>query len=786
MIRRAVLTALAALLVVPAAAQAVPDQWTRWQSNVFTPQNQWRDSHVRALDHTWGGRIWAGTEGNGVFTGIAPGLSWTHHSGGLNGAARDIRAFHTPTDGTVLAGTSVGVFQSVNEGAWTPLGQGAGADKLNAGVQALTNSGSTLLAGVASGGVWKSSNGGNSWTATTGMLPAESVWALVRHPAVQNRVFAGTQSGVYRSENGGSTWTLSSDGLPFANVYEIAFDPANPLFMYVATSSAGVFKSLNGGLTWINANGPDIDTDLGNLSVQSAMAFPGGVGGADSPTFFAGTNDGVWVTTDGGLEWGKMSTTGLQNPLIRSLALNPTTPGLLYAGTQAAGLHVIPLAPPDNTAAPAAPSGETEIGAKLTSADGTWDGTKPMKYAYRWYSCSNNSQTSSCDEIAGETKKTYVIDIDDLGTDDYVRSRVSAKNVVTLGAGVDETYSAPTAAITGAAPNAPAISSFANNPSLSPTDSLPVGTTYTLTTGNWDTGAKAPTSYAYQWERCDSGGGNCVPIAGATSSTYTSTIADTTHRLRGQVTATNGSGNTTKQSKQTAQQVYRAKPVNQVKPSILGDAVPGGTLSSNAGVWKGEGIEYFRTWQACDADGTGCVSIIGADKITYTILGIYEGKRLRLRVEARNGQGSNFTELAYSDLTPVVKKPSAPGAGGGGAASGGSGSGSGSPQPPAPPKVVPQPPRVTPKPAALPLLTKAPALSGRARVGKRLKATTGAWTGATRFRFQWLRNGKAIKKATKGSYKLKRGDRGKRIACRITAIGAAGTTIAVTKAMKVR
>ena len=776
MLRKTVLAAFAALLVLPASALAVPDTWVRWQSGAFTVENQWRDSHVRALDHTWGGRIWAGTEGNAVFTGIAPGLNWGHHAGGLNGAARDIRAFYTPADGTVLAGTGGGLFKSVNEGAWQPLGQGAGANKLNAAVQAITDSGGTLLAGVASGGVWKSGDGGNSWSPTTGMLPAESVWALVRHPAVPNRVFAGTQSGVYRSENGGSTWTLSSDGLPFANVFEIAFDPANPLFMYVATSSAGVYKSMTGGLTWTSANGEDFDTDLGNTSVQSAMAFPGTPG--EAPTFFAGTNDGVWLTTNGGEDWGKMSTTGLANPLIRSLAIFPTTPGLLYAGTQAAGVHAIPLQPPNNTSAPAAPSGEAKQGSKLSSYNGTWEGTKPIKYAYKWYECTSDASTASCSPISGATDKTLVLNTDAaVDNGNFVRSRVRAANVVTLGQYVDETWSAPTAAVTGAGANAPNISSLANYPVISPNAaSYPVGTTYTVSTGTWDGGAKAPTSYAYQWERCASNGTNCAAIAGATDNTYTSTTVDTEKTLRAQVTATNASGNTTKPSKSITWQVIRAKPVNLSKPTILGDPLTGGTLSSNAGVWKGEDITYFRTWQACEKDGTGCVSIIGATEITYTILGIYEGKRLRLRIEARNGQGNNFVDYAFSDLTAVVSKPAAP---------------PGASPAPAPAPSVAQQAVVSPNPplvprAVLPAVLRKPSLSGRARVGKTLTATAGRWSGATRFRFQWLRNGKPIKKATQSRYKLRRKDRRKKVACRITAIGPGGKTTLVTAAKRVR
>ncbi len=57
--------------------------------------------------------------------------------------------------------------------------------------------------------------------------------------------------------------------------------------------------------------------------------------------------------------------------------------------------------------------------------------------------------------------------------------------------------------------------------------------------GSW-TGS--PTSYAYQWERCDAQAGNCASIAAATSDHYTVQTADVAHRLRVQVTASNASG----------------------------------------------------------------------------------------------------------------------------------------------------------------------------------------------------------------------------------------------------
>ena len=61
----------------------------------------------------------------------------------------------------------------------------------------------------------------------------------------------------------------------------------------------------------------------------------------------------------------------------------------------------------------------------------------------------------------------------------------------------------------------------------------------TVDTGGW---AGSPTSFAYQWRRCNGSGSACVDIVGATASTYTVVAADSRSTLRALVVATNASG----------------------------------------------------------------------------------------------------------------------------------------------------------------------------------------------------------------------------------------------------
>lgn len=80
-----------------------------------------------------------------------------------------------------------------------------------------------------------------------------------------------------------------------------------------------------------------------------------------------------------------------------------------------------------------------------------------------------------------------------------------------------------------------------------------------------------------------------------------------------------------------------------------------------------------------------------------------------------------------------------------------------------------------------------PKVAGKASVGKRLKATAGTWTPAPeKVSYQWLRNGKKIKKATRATYKVTKADRGRRLSARIVVSRSGYQTATVTtKAVRV-
>src|SRR5437867_4925246 len=98
-------------------------------------------------------------------------------------------------------------------------------------------------------GVGRAHAGLNVWTSNG--PGGGTVLALAIDPATPSSVYAGTnRGGVFKSTNGGTSWTAVNTGLPFNTIAQaLAIDPVNTATLYVGTT-AGVFKSTNGGASW--------------------------------------------------------------------------------------------------------------------------------------------------------------------------------------------------------------------------------------------------------------------------------------------------------------------------------------------------------------------------------------------------------------------------------------------------------------------------------------------------------------------------------------------------------
>ncbi len=150
------------------------------------------------------------------------------------------------------------------------------------------------------------------------------------HPTDPNILFAGAPSGgLWRSYDGGATWTSNTDAMPTLGVSAIVFDPVNPARVYIGTGDRdaadspglGVWRSDDGGLSWTPAGDALSDRVVGDLLIHPE----------NPAVLLAATSGGVWRSADSGDTWTQVSQ-NTQN--YKDLAWHPTQPDIVYATGQ--------------------------------------------------------------------------------------------------------------------------------------------------------------------------------------------------------------------------------------------------------------------------------------------------------------------------------------------------------------------------------------------------------------------------------------------------------------------
>lgn len=183
--------------------------------------------------------------------------------------------------------------------------------------------------GTASGGVWKTENGGASWTPVFDEQPTLNIGSVCIQQNNPSVVWVGTGEGnprnslnigegIYKTLDGGKTWKLM--GLEKTqNIHRIIVDPVNPNTVYVAAignpfsvhPQRGVYKTTDGGETWnliLHTNDTSGCADLVMDPTNPNKLIAAMYQHKRTPYSFmsGGPGSGLYITVDGGKNWKKL------------------------------------------------------------------------------------------------------------------------------------------------------------------------------------------------------------------------------------------------------------------------------------------------------------------------------------------------------------------------------------------------------------------------------------------------------------------------------------------------
>jgi photosystem II stability/assembly factor-like uncharacterized protein len=162
-----------------------------------------------------------------------------------------------------------------------------------------------LLAGLSTGEVFASTDGGRTWTKVSVLVPRVPILTIVQHPERDGEFFCPTAAGIFATTDGGRSWRLggprSEDGKPM-ECGALAIDPWNPAVRYAGTGEQGIYKSTDGGVTWSPAG--RLSDTLRSVAGVSAIAVDQT---RPDVVYAAVQGAGIIKTTDAGATWRSMT-----------------------------------------------------------------------------------------------------------------------------------------------------------------------------------------------------------------------------------------------------------------------------------------------------------------------------------------------------------------------------------------------------------------------------------------------------------------------------------------------
>jgi photosystem II stability/assembly factor-like uncharacterized protein len=239
------------------------------------------------------------------------------------------------------------------------LGPGTMSGRITS-VDAVQSNPEIIFAGAASGGVWKSENGGITWQSIFDENPTINIGAVAVQQNNPNIVWAGTGEGnprnsinlgqgIFKSMDGGKTWKRMGLEKTFA-IHRIIIDPINTNMVYAGVignpftshTERGVYKTTDGGETWNKILYTNEKSGVGDMMMDpsnSNKLFVNMWQHKRTTYDFqsGGPGSGFYMTIDGGKNWTKLGkANGLPDTVGRiGVTISASSPNRVYAMIEA-------------------------------------------------------------------------------------------------------------------------------------------------------------------------------------------------------------------------------------------------------------------------------------------------------------------------------------------------------------------------------------------------------------------------------------------------------------------
>ncbi|QNJ98293.1 T9SS type A sorting domain-containing protein [Constantimarinum furrinae] len=170
-----------------------------------------------------------------------------------------------------------------------------------------------IVIGANTGGVWRTTDAGQSWTPLSDNFSNLTVYSVAIDPTNSDTYFFGSSGGLmFKSEDAGATWNpIGSVGN--SSVNKILINPGDTNIMYASASNAGIYRSDNGGSSWTNTGIDSRGYDIEFKADDTSVVFASGNG------FHKSTDNGVTFTTIGGFS---------NQP--KMIGVSPADPDIIY------------------------------------------------------------------------------------------------------------------------------------------------------------------------------------------------------------------------------------------------------------------------------------------------------------------------------------------------------------------------------------------------------------------------------------------------------------------------